>query len=98
MATKTKPAIHKEHSRNRRATVSSAREVYSIRFSPDEISILRKEASAQGKSVAGLVRDVVLYSFSYVRGGAPIVLGAHTVQPGTVTITGDLLTRTLTAA
>jgi hypothetical protein len=100
MATKTTTRKQRPRSSRPTAKKTRGRGVFSVRFSSDEIEILRIEASACGKTLTGLVRDVVIHAVNQTRSnsGAVVILGEHTAQPNIVTVSGDLATRVLTAA
>jgi hypothetical protein len=100
MATKNTTRKQRPHTPRSTAKKSRERGVFSVRFSSDEIEILRSEASACGKTLTGLVRDMVIHAVNQTRvnSGVAVILGEHTAQPNIVTVSGDLPTRVLTAA
>jgi hypothetical protein len=67
---------------------SRAREVFSVRFSTEEVKQLRIEAEARGSTLAALVRDVVMGSMNQV--ATVMISGASTASGAMARVYGDL--------
>lgn len=68
---------------------SSAREVFSVRFSPQELLRLRTEAAARGATLAALVRDVVMSSIDR-EPGEVVILGSNSGPASYARISSNL--------
>jgi hypothetical protein len=68
---------------------SKIREVFSVRFSEDELDQLRSEADVRGTSIAGTVRKIVMDTLSRPRVHA-VMLGANTVAESSANVYGEI--------
>lgn len=63
---------------------SHVREVFSVRFSPNELHQLRLAAKAHGSTIASIVRRIVISNLT----PRTITLGAGTTSPSSARIQG----------